>query len=210
MVKSNGIIIAPIESSKKVEDEWVWIEGYKGTDKNMRCLGYQYEMNTEHKMPDNQNVELCTSGFHLCTNLKDVFNYYNVGDGNRFFKVKALVPKMDNTRRGMFFMIDSKQTSKSIIFTEELTPDEVLRCLDIDISDWTNEEKRRALETCVKYVVEVVNARVNAENIIKLTKLGYSETFAAYVVERDKYDIAYTVGTQEGLSMDMKVFAILK
>ena len=35
----------PIEPlSVTIENEWVWVEGYKGTDKDMCCRGYQYEL----------------------------------------------------------------------------------------------------------------------------------------------------------------------
>lgn len=42
----------------------------------------------------------------------------------------------------------------------------------------------------------------------KLVSVGYSETFARYCFENDFTNIALSVGSQEGLSMDMKVWAI--
>ena len=72
-------------------DEWAWVEGYKGTDANMQCHGFQYELNKEHCIEG--EVVLCRNGFHYCRKLEDVFNYYSLYDSsnNRFFKVKALI-----------------------------------------------------------------------------------------------------------------------
>ena len=92
------IDIAP--SLPPPEAEWVWVEGYKGTDKNMCCKDYQYILGATHSLPDEEEVELCKNGFHLCLNLNEVFNFYPIGEGNRFFKVQALVRKSDKKKYG--------------------------------------------------------------------------------------------------------------
>ena len=50
------------------------MNGYKGFDKNMKCLGFQFEIGKtfEHK----GEVSLCKSGFHFCENPLDVLKYY--------------------------------------------------------------------------------------------------------------------------------------
>ena len=48
------------------KEEWIWVEGYKGTDADMRCRGYQYEFDKQFDIPENEEVEMCKKGFHLC------------------------------------------------------------------------------------------------------------------------------------------------
>lgn len=122
-----------IDKLKEIaEEEWVWIEGYKGTDKNIRCRDYQFNLGEKHVHEG--EVELCGSGFHFCTKLEHVFSYYNIRFGHRFFKVKALVKKnyfsegsfAENDYVYGYGMIkDSKVTAKEIILTEELTYDDL-------------------------------------------------------------------------------------
>ena len=49
------------------------IRGYKGFDKDLRCLGFQYEIGKEYKC---EKAVLCQEGFHFCENPIDVFGYY--------------------------------------------------------------------------------------------------------------------------------------
>ena len=62
------------------------MKGYKGTDKDMKCRGYQYELGKTYKHKG--DVEICMSGFHFCRNLSDVFYFYDNNNGNRFFEVE--------------------------------------------------------------------------------------------------------------------------
>ena len=192
-------------------EEWIWVNGYKGTDKDMKCRDYQFEMNKCFDISDDKPVEVCEHGFHLCIRLNKVLNYYPIGSGNRFFRVKALVRKSDYDNLGPQYSdyepyfgrrylgeID-KLAAKSIIFTRELTTDEILRGRIPD--DWTDEEKELAREIGVHEAI----AKITFE---KLVALGYSETFAQLCMEQKKDKVALSVGTQEGLSMDMKAYLI--
>ena len=63
------------------------MKGYKGTDKDMRCRGMQYEVGkTFHA---DGKIEVCDNGLHFCIRLTDVFDYYEHDNGNRFFEVEA-------------------------------------------------------------------------------------------------------------------------
>lgn len=204
-----------IESLKETptpepEEEWIWVEGYKATDANMQCRGYQYELGVQYNMPEDEPIQVCESGFHLCLQLNDVFYYYSIGDGIRFFKVKALVRKVDKDnycgavkyRDGWYTTstYKNKLAAKSIIFTSELTYDEILE--DTAAQDLPEEYKKMALESSIQ------NA-VNQYEISILVEDGYSLPFATYITQASKFDIAHVFGSQKDLSMDMKVLGIL-
>ena len=46
---------------------------YKGTDKEMKCRGFQYE---QGKTAETNAAKLCNKGFHACEAPLDVFAYY--------------------------------------------------------------------------------------------------------------------------------------
>lgn len=186
--------------------EWVWTTGYKGTNKNMCCKDYQYELGKQHDMPKDAEIKDCDSGFHLCLKLEDVFRYYNIGDGNRFFKVKALVRVNDLTSygksvpSGLFAFSRDKLAAKSIVFERELTPDEILT--DEKYSDYTEEEKLATLEHGPRYV-EL------ERKIVALVGLGYTRPLSEYIVcSAYKYELAYALGSQPELNMNVKICLI--
>lgn len=190
-------------------EEWTWIEGYKGTNADMTCNGYQYRFHCPHEMPEDANIEVCESGFHFCKELRNVFGYYPIGQGNRFFKVKALVRTADVAKGGSgsiyhgFAMFDSdKYVAKSIIFYYELSPEEVFAG-NAMVKGWSTEEKLLAMKTSIDYVKKERERSA-------LASCGYSQAFTEWVVQNDKFDVAYAVGSQKDLSMDMKVLTILQ
>lgn len=99
-----------------VEQDWIWIDAYKGTDCNMKCLGKQYRMNVEDNF--NGTVSLGTKGYHVCTDLKHCFKTYDYDFRNRFFKVKALVKATDYQYRNPN---NTTLVAKAIKFVEEIT-----------------------------------------------------------------------------------------
>ena len=58
---------------------------YKGTDKNMKCRGYQYELG---KTEETDSAVLCKSGFHACERPLDVLGYYPPNN-SRYFAAEA-------------------------------------------------------------------------------------------------------------------------
>jgi len=200
------------------EEEWVWVDGYKGTNANMMCRDFQYELGKRFDMPEDAEIDVCISGFHLCTKLADVYDYYHIGDGNRFFKVRALVRKdeyakaIDAANHNVYFISlygskDSKLAAKSIEFIEELTPDTILKGYRTD--GWTDEDKLDAITHSIGYVNEKYKKIEQEKQKQTLVDLGYSEAFVSWLISEDKYGIAYAVGTQKDLSMDVKVLTIL-
>lgn len=190
------------ESDKGVED-WVWMTGYKGTDKDMKCRDYQFELGKQFDMPDGEDIVLCSSGFHLCNKLSNVFKYYKPKNGNRFFEVKALVRRYNKNGYYTFEHLYDKMTSKSIQFVRELTADEIFKEIkDARTNDWTTEQKELALKTSIDDVDRSVKVQ-------KLVGLGYSEAFATYACDKRGYEIACAMGSMPDVSMDVKVLAIM-
>jgi hypothetical protein len=215
-----GKKVEKMKSAKTTSADWVWVEGYKGTDANMCCNDYQYELNVQHDMPDDSTIEVCRGGFHFCQKLSKVFQYYAIGDNNRFFKVRALVKKSDiddydKAQRSPslyfgYWMYGDKFAAKSIIFERELTVDEILKECGEDTSDWTSDEKTLAIREGIPKVKEKRRIEQNKRNAQTLVSLGYSDAFAAYICNEGWFKTAYAVGTQSDLSMDMKVLTILR
>lgn len=99
-----------------IEQEWIWIDAYKGTDSNMRCKGKQYRMNVEDTYGD--KVVLGSKGYHVCVDLKHCFKTYDYNFSNRFFKVKALVKRTDYNFRNPN---NTTLVAKAIRFVSEVT-----------------------------------------------------------------------------------------
>ena len=186
-------------------EEWIWVDGYKGTDRDMKCNGYQYILGQRHNME---------GGFHLCRDLKDVFQYYGVEKGNRFFKVKALVRKSDFEEYGNvradynWYMphhlaIRNKLVAKSIVLIEEVYEYDIFQQSGLfsKMRDFTPEERDMVRERGINYVL-------NLKKVNTLIGYGFNEDVAKYFVDHDHYDNAVIFGSQEGLSLDAKIFAI--
>lgn len=195
----------------KPKEEWIWVEGYKGTDKYMRCKGYQYELNKQYDMPEDSEIVTCRSGFHLCLTLSHTIRYYEVGYGNRFFKVRALVRKSDYDRYGEAEICEvngfkmsmgsyyDKLAAKSIIFLSELTRDEIVK--DTMVDPLPEQYQQMAIDMCIEDAIYQYKYDTLVED-------GYSAPFAKYIVDKHKFDVAHAVGSQKDLSMDMKVLCI--
>ena len=52
--------------------------GYKGFNKDLTCLDFQYQVGQTHTMTE--AIELCARGFHFCQYPLDVLHYYNCED----------------------------------------------------------------------------------------------------------------------------------
>ena len=204
------------EANKTIEatepkEEWIWVDGYKGTNKDMKCRDYQYELGVQYDMPEDKEIKECESGFHLCLYLNDVFGYYNIGQGNRFFKVKALVRTSDKDRystctkvtinQGTTFILGEhgKLAAKSIIFESELTADEILK--GTMVNNLPDKYKQIAIEDSICQAITSYQTDTLIED-------GYSLPFVYYMVKNNKFEIAHALGSQKDLSMDMKVLGI--
>ena len=205
-------IVAPVEKIEVPEEEWIWVKGYKGTDKYMNCRSYHYELDKQFDMPEDDEISVCHNGFHFCKELSSVFGFYNIGDGNRFFEVEALVKKSEPTVERLYDRIvyrpysryEDKYAAKSIRFIRELTVDEVFAASRLDgIENWTDDQKKRAMATMPSAIYCEVRSS-------ELVDAGYSQAFAQYIARNfSQYELALVLASQPELSMDVKVLAIL-
>jgi hypothetical protein len=182
------------EPETKETEEWVWVDGYKGMDKDMRCRDFQYEIGKRYDMPEDVEVEVCQAGFHFCRHLRHVYQFYALGGGNRFFKVRGLVKSEDNR------IFADKLAAKSIEIIAELTRDELLE--DFGADKWAEKYKDMFFDIGYK-------ATVRTMSLDELMDYGYSLPFANYLIDAGKLKVAKAVGSQPDLSMDMKVFMIM-
>lgn len=182
------------------KEEWVWVEGYKGTDRFMRCRDYQFSLREQFDMPEGEPIIECQSGFHLCPSLSRVFAFYAIADSNRFFRVRALVRKRDADKLNMLYNQD-KLVAKSIVFLSELTTDEIFKDAYINTEGWTDKDKIEAREEgCT-----TIDRRVKTRTLIGL---GYSESVAEYIVDHNQFLLAKMLGQQTDISMDTKFICL--
>ena len=91
------------------------ITGYKVTDSNMKCRGFQFEIGKKFKIEG--EVKICKNGFHFCEKTVDCFNYYPFTSLNRVFLVEG---------SGVILSEGDKMCSEEIEFMRELSWHEVL------------------------------------------------------------------------------------
>lgn len=202
------------------KEEWIWVKGFKGIEKDMSCKGYRYELGTQFDLVGIE-PDICHSGFHFCKDLKNVFRYYSIGDGNRFFEVEALVKKSDldpeqkryNASTAFvpytylslsgFSGNDDKYAAKSIRFIRELTVDEIFEAVpNENVQEWTYEQKKRAMETSIAAVRMEIRE-------FELCAAGYSPAFSKYIArDTGRYKRAIAMASLPDVSMDVKVMAI--
>lgn len=205
------------DTESAAPEEWIWVEGYKGTDKDMVCRDTQFELGKRYDMPEDAKIAACSCGYHFCQELKPVFGYYAIKDGNRFFKVRGLVRKSDYeeatkdvsdlsilAQYAHYMDAGNKLAAKSIEFVSECSIDEILAHYDTE--GWTDEQKQQALIISPGRVEKEIAQK---KKVSELMELGYSEVFSAYIAkDGDKYERACAIASQSGVSMDVKILAI--
>jgi hypothetical protein len=93
--------------------------GYKITDSEMKCRGYQYEINK--RLKEKGKLSICNNGFHFCEKVNHCFNYYDFDRNNRVFEIKAF---------GEIETDGDKSCCLEIELVRELTWEEVLKLVN--------------------------------------------------------------------------------
>lgn len=208
----------PVEAAESQEN-WIWVEGYKGTDKDMKAYGdFQYELGKQYDYEG--EIEICAKGFHFSRAFKDVFNYYAVQNSNRFFKVKALVKESDYEKYGEYITVPThslfgttlkyeridKLVAKSIILEEEVSK------ADIVMAYYQCNQSCKSLPPEEYWNTMICDNGYEAAyedwQVDNLIKAGYSPIFAKCIYQDNKTEKALAIADQEGVSMDMKVWYI--
>lgn len=129
--------VVSVKPEVETEEEWVVVEGFKGTNKNMQGFdNFQFEMNETYAAEG--EIELCENGFHLSLNLCDASGYHLWKEKSRYFKVKALVRKEDLKNYGKILYLHptanrvDKLVAKEITFLEEIPLAEIYQALRLE------------------------------------------------------------------------------
>jgi len=59
---------------KKIKQDVVVVDAFKGFNKDLTCRGFKYEIGNTYEHEG--EVKACNGGFHACESPIDVFNYY--------------------------------------------------------------------------------------------------------------------------------------
>jgi uncharacterized repeat protein (TIGR02543 family) len=204
----------PQKEDSQTKDEWIWVNGYKATDKDMKCRDYQYEMNKQFDMPEDAEISICSSGFHLCTDLGNTFAYYGPHDDNRYFHVRALVRKSDYVILNVaptpgsyasllraFSGPDTKLAAKSIEFVSEVSREEFEHALIERYGD--------AGKLSPEFLAMVPNISIHEalqkQKTHELEEAGYPYRLAKYIMKYGDYDKAMDLATTDTITLDTKV-----
>lgn len=209
-----------VEEVKKKEPEYVWVEGYKGTSKDMQGYNnFQYELGKEYTCEGEPII--CENGFHFSLTLDDVFDYVKLWETqNRFFKVKALVRKSDYERYGHLdisgFSIGpiNKLVAKSIILQSEITNSELYQYAIQNNSYFglLSEEEFESIRVANSFKDGILNV------CAKRLDGKYSSTFIIALFLESNNDISDFIKTvnkaealyNEGVSPDMRAYLLMK
>ena len=91
------------------------ITGYKAMDKNMKCRDFQFKEGKTYALDG--ELKICSTGFHFCENLFDVYNYYDKSPNTIICKVEAL---------GEVIKDGDKSVTNKIKIVEKLSDKELL------------------------------------------------------------------------------------
>lgn len=89
-------------------------KGYKAMNSNMKCRDFQFKVG---KTYSTDSLLMCSSGFHFCENILDVYNYYEKSSDTVVCEVEAL---------GQVLKEGDKSCTDKIKIVKQLTEKELL------------------------------------------------------------------------------------
>jgi hypothetical protein len=102
------------------EPEWIWVDAYKATDENGRCLGHPYNLYGGVVNKYDGKLVLGSKGFHVAVELEHTFKNYPYDFRNRYWAVRALVNAKEYRYRNPN---NTTLVAKEVVFEEEITND---------------------------------------------------------------------------------------
>lgn len=97
------------------------MRAFKGTDANMRCLSFQFELGKEYSIPTDIPLVPCRNGFHCCETLWEVCIFNDINP--RFWEVEV----------EDFIKVENKICARHIKFIRELPHYEVINRLNAPV-----------------------------------------------------------------------------
>lgn len=215
------------EKPEEVEN-WVWADGYKCIDKNMRGYNnFQYKLNKQYDCEG--KIQVASNGFHFCKDINSLCFFGNIKSG-RMFKVRALynINDKDSVNQYCDFY---QYVAKSIILVDELDTKTIWNlCSEQLIKPYEiNQYEIQDINSYDDFIKirEIGIDKFRYNNLFsKYKEIGFSDTFiTVFLLDdfikntyNDIYNLIYYNNCfdkaksliQEGLSKDMIVYLLLK
>ncbi len=99
------------------------IKSYKGFCKDLTCRGFQYEIGKEYELPENEEVNVCYSGFHACESPLEVMCFYFLNKDCEIARFCEVEQSGDFSRE---YNGSTKVASSKIKIVRELSLDELI------------------------------------------------------------------------------------
>lgn len=217
------------ELQEKIElqeqEEWVYVEGIKGMTEDMKGYdNFQFELGKTY-IKDGL-IEICKNGFHLSLNLEDVLHHYGICQGNRFFKVRALVRKEDLDKYGTIIEVDNYFYGKQKIIKNKLVSKEI-EILEEFSDEELFEEYKEMKSGKSKWIEDIddfkycrkhgENKLAEAKLNVKLIVLGINELLVNILtkdfdsVKSREIFVDYVEAlSKENISRDMFIYLIIE
>ena len=221
-------------ATKTEEEEYIWVDGYKGTDADMSCtvvcrkqgdicLSFkEYRQQYELKKVINfeGEPETCGSGFHFCLSLPDVFYFRPLTISGRYFKVRGLVRKKEYEELLQNKNRTSKLAAKSIVLTEEIVLDyDFLKKNSLNYLSYDDEKiylSKEEFEDCFVKKLYPSDKSFFIKTFRKvMKKANYSDVFTELMIkEKNLFQLLKMIPAvealdAEGVSKDMAVYTLL-